>query len=63
MKFFLSPSPSRHPVYEVSCDFFVSPKDSGSPRRVARVRVSTPLAGCEDARRLRLSLQSKTYIY
>jgi|TARA_B100000809_G_scaffold255709_1_gene294648 hypothetical protein len=63
MRFFLSPSPSRHPVYEVSCEFFLSPKSSGTAERIARVRVSTPVAGCEDARQLRLSLKSTTYIY
>ena len=63
MRFFLSPSPTRHPVYEVSCEFFLSPKNSGSDELIARVRVSTPIAGCEDARQLRLSLRSTTYIY
>ncbi|MEE3198607.1 MAG: hypothetical protein VX254_01160 [Planctomycetota bacterium] len=63
MRFVLSPSPTRHPVYEVSCEFFLSPKSPGTAECIARVRVSTPLAGCEDARQLRLSLQSTTYIY
>ena len=63
MKFFSSPSPTNHPVYEVFCEFFVAGKDGGAPERVARVKISTPLAGCEDEERLKLSLKSKTYIY
>ncbi len=63
MRFFLSPSPSRHPVYEVCCEFFLSSKNSDSAERIARVRVSTPIAGCEDARELRLSLKTTTCIY
>ena len=63
LKFFSAPSPSNHPVYEVSCDFFVKGKAGGTPERVARVRVSTPLPGCEDMGRLKLSLRSNTYIY
>jgi len=63
MKFFRAPSPSNHPVYEVMCEFYVSRKDSATPDRVARVRVSTSLVGCEDEDQLRLSLESKTFIY
>ena len=63
MKFFTTPSPSNHPVYEVSCDFFVKGKAGGTSERVARVRVSTLLPGCEDQGKLRLSLKPITYIY
>ena len=63
MRFFLSPSPSRHPVYEVRCEFFLLPKNSGSAERIARVRVSTPIAGCEDPRQLRLPLKPTTTIH
>lgn len=63
MRFFKTPSPSNHPVYEVFCEFFVSRKGTSTPERVARVKVSTSLAGCEDDERLRLSLKSRTYIY
>ena len=63
LKFFSAPSPSNHPVYEVACDFFVNEKPGGTPARVARVRVSTLLPGCDDQRRLKLSLKSSTYIY
>ena len=63
MRFFSSPSPTNHPVYEVFCEFFVSGKGGGAPERVARVKISTSLAGCEDEERLKLSLKSRTYIY
>ena len=63
LKFFSAPSPSNHPVYEVSCDFFVKEKAGDTPGRVARVKVSTLLPGCEDLGKLKLSLRSNTYIY
>ena len=63
MRFFSSPSPTNHPVYEVFCEFFVSGKGGGAPERVARVKLSTSLAGCEEEERLKLSLKSRTYIY
>ena len=63
MRFFLSPSPSKHPVYEVRCEFYLERKKPGAVERIARVRVSTPIAGCEDPRQLQLSLKTTTYIY
>ena len=38
-------------------------KAGDTPGRVARVKVSTLLPGCEDLGKLKLSLRSNTYIY